>query len=77
MDNASWFERLLAELRLELRIGDAAEIRTKRVRRQKTDRQDAQLLLTLLMEDADLAGVVGAFPRSTAGGSLAELPAGG
>ena len=32
-------------------IGDAAEIRTKRVRKQKTDRQDAQLLLKLLMED--------------------------
>jgi transposase len=28
-----------------------AEIRTKRVRKQKTDRQDAQLLLKLLMED--------------------------
>ena len=25
----------------------------------------------------DLAGVVGAFPRSTAGGSLADVPAGG
>ena len=32
-------------------IGDAAEIRTKRVRKQKTDRQDAELLLRLLMED--------------------------
>ena len=36
-----WFERLLGELRIELWIGDAAEIRTKRVRKQKTDRQDA------------------------------------
>jgi transposase len=32
-------------------IGDAAEIRTKRVRKQKTDRQDAQLILRLLLED--------------------------
>jgi transposase len=32
-------------------IGDAAEIRSKRVRKQKTDRQDAQLLLRLLLED--------------------------
>jgi transposase len=32
-------------------IGDAAEIRTKRVRKQKTDRQDAQLILKLLLED--------------------------
>jgi uncharacterized membrane protein len=41
--HARWFERLLAELQFELWIGDAAEIRTKRVRKQKTDRQDAQL----------------------------------
>ena len=46
-----WFERLLAELHFELWIGDAAVIQTKRVRKQKTDRQDAQLLLTLLLED--------------------------
>ena len=38
-------------LQFELWIGDAAEIRTKRVRKQKTDRQDAQLLLRLMMED--------------------------
>src|ERR1700720_2706667 len=49
--HARWFERLLAELHFELWIGDAAEIRTKRVRKQKTDRQDAQLILRLLLED--------------------------
>ena len=48
---ARWFERLLAELGIELWIGDAAEIRTLRVRKQKTDRHDAQLLLKLLLED--------------------------
>jgi transposase len=48
---ARWFERWLAEMRFELWIGDAAEIRRKRVRQQKTDRQDAQLLLRLLIED--------------------------
>ena len=48
---ARWFERLLAELNFELWIGDAAEIRTKRVRKQKTDRQDAQLILKLLLKD--------------------------
>jgi transposase len=42
---------LVAELQFELWIGDAAEIRTKRVRKQKTDRQDAQLILRLLLED--------------------------
>ena len=45
------FERLLQELGFELWIGDPAEIQSKRVRKQKTDRQDAQLLLRLMMED--------------------------
>ena len=49
--HARWFERLLAELGFELWIGDPAEIKTQRVRKQKTDRQDAQLLLKLLLED--------------------------
>jgi hypothetical protein len=34
--HARWFERLLGELQFELWIGDAAEIRTERVRKQKT-----------------------------------------
>jgi transposase len=46
-----WFERLLAELGIELWIGDAAEIKTRRVRKQKTDPNDARLLLKLLLED--------------------------
>jgi transposase len=49
--HARWFERLLGELHVELWMGDAAEIRTKRIRKQKTDRQDAQLIRRLLMED--------------------------
>ena len=49
--HARWFERLLAELNFELWIGDAAEIRTRRVRKQKTDRQDAQLILKLMLKD--------------------------
>ena len=48
---ARWFERLIAELHFELWIGDAAEIRSKRVRKQKTDRQDAELILQLMLED--------------------------
>jgi len=46
-----WFERLLAELGIEMWIGNAAEIKTKRVRKQKTDRNDAELLLKLLLEN--------------------------
>src|SRR5579862_2279861 len=49
--HSRWFEQLLKGLQFELWIGDAAEIRTKRVRKQKTDRQDAQLLLRLMVED--------------------------
>ena len=45
-----WFERLLAELGFELWIGDPAEIQTKRVKKQKTDRNDARLLLRLRSE---------------------------
>jgi transposase len=53
--NAQWFERMLAELGHELWIGDAAQIRQMVVRRQKTDRRDAQHLLQLLLD--------GRFPR--------------
>jgi len=46
-----WFERLLAELDFELWIGDPAEIKAKRVKKQKYDREDARLLLRLLREN--------------------------
>ena len=49
--HARWFERLLAELNFELWIGDATEIARKRERKQKTDRQDAQHILKLLLKD--------------------------
>jgi hypothetical protein len=39
-----WFERLRAELGFELWIGDPAEIQAKRVKKQKTDRKDSELL---------------------------------
>jgi transposase len=48
---AGWFERLLSELQFELRIGDAAAIQSKRVRKQKTDRHDAQLILKLMLKE--------------------------
>jgi transposase len=46
-----WFERLVAELGFELWMGDPAGIKAKRVKKQKTDRKDAQLLLRLMRED--------------------------
>jgi len=48
---ARWFERLLGELNCELWSGDASVIHAKRVRKQKTDRQDAQLILKLMLKD--------------------------
>jgi transposase len=48
---ARWFERVLAELNIELWIGDATEIARKRERKQKTDRQDAQHILKLMLKD--------------------------
>src|ERR1700680_2419065 len=48
---ARWFERLLAELQFELWIGDATLIHAKRVRKQKTDRHEAQLILRLMLKD--------------------------
>jgi transposase len=49
--HARWFERLLAELQFELWMGDATEIQRKRGRKQKTDRQDAQHILSLLLKN--------------------------
>jgi len=49
--HAGWFERLLAELGFELWIGDPAKIKTMRVRKQKTDREDARLMPKLLRDD--------------------------
>ncbi len=46
-----WFERLLADLGLELWLGDAAKIRASVVRKQKTDRRDAEHLQVLLREE--------------------------
>jgi transposase len=49
--HSRWFERLLSELGYESWVGDAAQIAAMRVRKQKTNRQDAQFLLKLLLED--------------------------
>jgi transposase len=46
---SQWFERMLGEMDHELWVGDAAEIRARVVRRQKTDTRDAEHLLDLLV----------------------------
>src|SRR5207302_10238707 len=45
--HARWCERLLRNLECELWIGDAAEIRPKRVGKQKDDRPDAHAYVRL------------------------------
>jgi transposase len=52
---ALWFERLLRECGHVLWVGDAARIRARAVRQQKTDARDAEHLLDLLR--------TGRFPR--------------
>ena len=49
--NTLWLERLLASLGIELWLGDAGKIRGLEMRKQKTDRRDAALLLRLLLEN--------------------------
>ena len=49
--HARWFERLVAELQLELWMGDATVICAKRGHKPKTDRQDAQHILKLMRKD--------------------------
>jgi len=48
--HARWLERLLAELNIELWIGDAPEIRRKRERKQKTDARMHNTFLSLAAE---------------------------
>lgn len=67
--NSQWFVDLMQRLGHEVWIGDAAEIRASYVRKQKTDRRDANHILKLLTENR--------FPRlwvpSTAERDLRQL----
>src|SRR5580704_16994566 len=48
--NSQWFEELVKSRGHELWMGDAARIRASYVRKQKTDKRDADHILTLLIE---------------------------
>ena len=48
---SGWYEEMLEELGIELWVGDPARIRKAAPRQQKTDRNDARLLLQLLEEN--------------------------
>lgn len=52
---SAWFEEMLEELQHTVWLGNPAEIRRKAPRRQKNDRRDAELILTLMLK--------GDFPR--------------
>jgi len=54
--SAQWFERMLHRHQHELWVGDAAEIRAMRVRKQKTDSRDALHILDLLPIDSLRSG---------------------
>lgn len=45
-----WFHEAMEELAVEVRVGDAAKIRAQQVRKKKNDREDARLILKLLLE---------------------------
>ena len=46
-----WFLKLMEELKIECRVGHPAKVRAAELRKQKHDRRDARLLLTLLAEN--------------------------
>jgi transposase len=46
-----WFLEMMEELGIECRVGHPAKIRQAETRKQKHDRRDARLLLTLLAEN--------------------------
>ena len=82
-----WFEQWLAEVGIELWFGDAAKVRAAVVRRQKTDRRDAEHVLQLLLENrfpkiwvpsrggAGGAAVAGASAQTGAGADTHQEPA--
>ena len=49
--STQWFEALLSRLGHGYRIGDAKRIRAAETRAQKHDRRDAELMMTLLLQD--------------------------
>jgi transposase len=49
--NSHWFVDMLIEMGHQVWVGDAASIRAKQVRKQKTDRRDAAHILDLMIKD--------------------------
>ena len=80
-----WFLNLMEELGIECLVGHPAEIRAAEPRRQKHDRRDADLILSLLAENRFPASLIAAPPsvgapagqntKCAAGHGLGEWPA--
>src|SRR5262245_10222470 len=51
-----WFLNLLEELGIECQVGDATKIRAAEPRKQKHDRRDAELILSLLRSEERRVG---------------------
>jgi transposase len=51
-----WFLTLTEGLKIECRVGHPAKVRAAEPRKQKHDRRDARLLLTLLVENPTRPG---------------------
>ena len=71
-----WFEELVLELGLELRIGNSQEIASRRVRRQKNDDRDAVLMLQLLASGLSYDVAARPIRSGTAQGDQPAVPAG-
>jgi transposase len=50
-ESMQWFVNLMEELGIECQIGHPAQMRAAEFRKQKHDRRDADLILTLLVEN--------------------------
>ena len=70
---SQWFEEMLEELDTELWVADPARVRKMAPRKQKTDRNDARLLLELLGE-GPFSPHLGTRPNHTRSAPVADAP---
>ena len=68
-----WFLELMEELGIECRVGHPQKIRKAETRKQKHDRRDARLLLTLLTE-CRLSNDLDALERAARSAHVAASP---
>jgi transposase len=71
--NSQWFIELVEDLGHEIWIGDAAQIRARYVRKQKTDKRDAAHILKLVVEGR-FPGFVGTGSRAARSAATGAAP---